>query len=213
METHPTEMISQGENDYAKDLQQLTYTVAENIYEGAKKAESFFSSACIYRVPEDLRKLKERVYTPRLIAIGPLHREDEHLQTPLQHVKPSYTNFLLSRLAVGMEDQPELAKQTVFTLLQNCLAEMKTSIDNAKKCYAEEVTLDEEMMLVDGCFILESLYRYRNSTVNSKPITTNVKKGKTRQIWVRKTELVSNTDDNLDSLDDYSSFGEVNLAF
>ncbi|KAG5512648.1 hypothetical protein RHGRI_038935 [Rhododendron griersonianum] len=114
METHPTEM-SQGENDYAKDLQQLTYTVAGNIYKGAEKAESFFSSACIYRVPEDLRKLKERAYTPRLIAIGPLHREDEHLQTPLQHVKPSYTNYLLSRLAVGMEDQPELAKKTMFT--------------------------------------------------------------------------------------------------
>ncbi|KAG5512653.1 hypothetical protein RHGRI_038939 [Rhododendron griersonianum] len=71
--------MSQGENDYAKDLQQLTYTVAGNIYKGAEKAESFFSSACIYRVPEDLRKLKERAYTPRLIAIGPLHREDASL--------------------------------------------------------------------------------------------------------------------------------------
>ncbi|KAG5536142.1 hypothetical protein RHGRI_023808 [Rhododendron griersonianum] len=55
---------------------------------------------------------------------------------------------------------------------------------------------------------------YANFTkVNSKPMTTNVEKGKTRQIWVRKTELVSNADDDLDSLDDYSSSGEVNLAF
>ncbi|KAI8556873.1 hypothetical protein RHMOL_Rhmol05G0289800 [Rhododendron molle] len=36
---------------------------------------------------------------------------------------------------------------------------MKLSVDDAKKCYAEEVTLDVEMMLVDGCFILELLYR------------------------------------------------------
>ncbi|KAG5566308.1 hypothetical protein RHGRI_002045 [Rhododendron griersonianum] len=49
--------------------------------------------------------------------------------------------------------------------------------------------------------------------VNKKPMTTNVEKGKTRQIWVRKTELVSNADDDLDSQDDYSSSGEVNLAF
>ncbi|KAG5550484.1 hypothetical protein RHGRI_015452 [Rhododendron griersonianum] len=100
METHPTEM-SQGENDYVKDLQLLS-TVIGKIEEGTQKAESFFSSACIYRVPEDLRKVKEIAYTPRLIAIGPLHREDKHLQTPLQHVKMSYTNCLLARLVKGI---------------------------------------------------------------------------------------------------------------
>ncbi|XP_058216207.1 UPF0481 protein At3g47200-like [Rhododendron vialii] len=207
METHPTE-TSQGENDYEKDLQQLTYTVAGKIDEGAQKAKSFFFSACIYRVPEDLRKLNERAYTPRLIAIGPLHREDEHLQTPLQHVKLSYTNYLLSRLSAGMEDeleltagmedlflleltagmedpflleltarmenQLELAKQKKLTFLQECLAELKTSVADAKKCYAEEVTLDEEMMLVDGCFILEFLYRYRTRKVPARdPIFCN----------------------------------------
>ncbi|KAG5512614.1 hypothetical protein RHGRI_038904 [Rhododendron griersonianum] len=64
-----------------------------------------------------------------------------------------------------MEDQLELAMQKKFTALQECLAEMKTSIDDAKKRYATEVTLDEKMMLVDGCFILEFLYRYRTSKV------------------------------------------------
>ncbi|KAG5537452.1 hypothetical protein RHGRI_024771 [Rhododendron griersonianum] len=55
---------------------------------------------------------------------------------------------------------------------------------------------------------------YANFTkVNSKPMTTNVEKDKTRQIWVRKTELVSNVDNDLDSLDEYSSSGEVDLAF
>ncbi|KAG5544190.1 hypothetical protein RHGRI_016817 [Rhododendron griersonianum] len=52
--------------------------------------------------------------------------------------------------------------------------------------------------------------------VNSKPMTnkkTHIGKAKTRQIWVRKTELISDVDDDLDSLDDYSSFGEVDLAF
>ncbi|XP_058216055.1 UPF0481 protein At3g47200-like isoform X2 [Rhododendron vialii] len=172
METHPTEM-NQGENDYEKDLKHLTSTIAGKISEGAEKAEYFFSSACIFRVPEDLRKLNERAYTPRLIAIGPLHREDKHLQTPLQHVKPSYTNCLLSRLAVGMEDR-ELAVQTILMVLQKCLAEMKTSIDNAKKCYAEEVMLNEEMMLVDGCFILEFLYRCRTQEVQERdPIFCN----------------------------------------
>ncbi|XP_058216206.1 UPF0481 protein At3g47200-like [Rhododendron vialii] len=173
METHPTEM-SQGENDYEKDLKHLTSTIAGKISEGAEKAEYFFSSACIFRVPEDLRKLNERAYTPRLIVIGPLHREDEHLQTPLQHVKLSYTNYLLSRLTAGMKDPQELVEQTKLRVLQECLAEMKTSLDYAKKCYAEEVTLDEEMMLVDSCFILEFLYRCRTLEVpESDPIFCN----------------------------------------
>jgi hypothetical protein len=42
---------------------------------------------------------------------------------------------------------------------------------------------------------------------------TSVEKGKPRQMWVRKIDLVSPVDDDLDSLDDYSSLGEVDLAF
>ncbi|KAG5512632.1 hypothetical protein RHGRI_038922 [Rhododendron griersonianum] len=164
IQIHPTEM-SQGENGSDEEaLQRLTSTIVQKIGEGAQKTESFFSSACIYRVSEELRKLKESAYTPRLIAIGPLHREDKHLQTPFQHVKMSYTNHLLSQLTTGIDDL-ESAEKTKFTEVQECLAELKTLVGDAKKCYAEEVTLDEEIMLVDGCFILELFYGYRTETV------------------------------------------------
>ncbi|KAG5512631.1 hypothetical protein RHGRI_038921 [Rhododendron griersonianum] len=157
--------MSQGENGSDEEaLQHLTSTIDQKIDKGAQKTESFFSSASIYKVPEYLRTLKESAYTPCLVAIGPLHREDTHLQTPMQHVKMSYTNYLLSRPTAGMLDR-ELAKRKKFTALQECLTELKTLVDDAKKCYAEEVTLDEEMMLVDGCFILEFLYRYCTKTV------------------------------------------------
>ncbi|KAG5550487.1 hypothetical protein RHGRI_015454 [Rhododendron griersonianum] len=119
IQIHPTEM-SQGDNGSDEEaLQRLTSTIDQKIGEGAQKTESFFSSASIYRVPEYLHKHKESAYTPCLIAIGPLHREDKHLQTPLQHVKMSYTNHLLSRLTAGLEDL-ELAKQTKFTVVQKC---------------------------------------------------------------------------------------------
>ncbi|KAG5550763.1 hypothetical protein RHGRI_015650 [Rhododendron griersonianum] len=52
--------------------------------------------------------------------------------------------------------------------------------------------------------------------VNPKPMVnknTHVEKGKIRQIWERKINLVSNVGDDLDSLDDYSSSGGVDLAF
>ncbi|KAG5512622.1 hypothetical protein RHGRI_038912 [Rhododendron griersonianum] len=153
-------MSQAGVNDYdEKALQRLASTLVEKIDVGARKTESF-SSACIYRVPEGLRKLNERAYTPRLIAIGPLHRNDQHHQTSMQHVKMSYVNNLLCRLIAGMEGL-ELAEKK-SALLQECLAEMKKLIADVNNCYLAEVTLDEEMMLVDGCFILEFFYRARS---------------------------------------------------
>ncbi|KAG5512678.1 hypothetical protein RHGRI_038964 [Rhododendron griersonianum] len=175
--------MSQGENDSEKArLTDLTLTIGNKISEGAKKADSFFSSACIYRVPEELRKLKESAYTPRLIAIGPLHRKDKHLRTPMQHVKMSYTNYLLCRLTEGMD--AESAAQRKFMVLQDCLAEIKTSLDDAKKCYAEGVALDEEMMLVDGCFILEVLYKFYEKNIpkeeGKKPFSTGGDNGNSK---------------------------------
>ncbi|KAG5550489.1 hypothetical protein RHGRI_015456 [Rhododendron griersonianum] len=138
MEIHPTEMSQGDQNDFEEALERLTSTVIEKIGEGAQKTKSVFFSACIYRVLEELRKLKESAYTPR-IAIVPLHRNDKHLQTPLQHIKMSYTDYLPSRLTVGIEDL-ELPARTKFTVVRKCLAEMKTFIDDAKKCYAKDVS-------------------------------------------------------------------------
>ncbi|KAM7490209.1 hypothetical protein LguiA_033130 [Lonicera macranthoides] len=35
---------------------------------------------CIYKVPEKLRVLNEDAYTPRVVSIGPIHHDREHLQ-------------------------------------------------------------------------------------------------------------------------------------
>ncbi|GFY82338.1 hypothetical protein Acr_02g0005780 [Actinidia rufa] len=135
-------------------LQSLTATMGRKISEGAQKTKESFSSACIYRVPEELRKLKESAYTPRLVSIGPLHSKDKHLESRMQDIKMSYVNSLLCR----MTDGSEVCKLAV---LEECVKEMKLSVEDAKKCYTEEVdNLNEEMLVVDGCFILELLYRY-----------------------------------------------------
>ncbi|KAG5512617.1 hypothetical protein RHGRI_038907 [Rhododendron griersonianum] len=160
MEITPTEiLVSQGENDYGEGLQRLTSTVGAKLVEGTRKTNSF-PSACIYRVPKDLRRVNKSAYTPRLVAIGPLHRNDKHLQNAMQHVKTSYTNKLLSRqimITMGMEVLELEEKKNA--VLRECLAEMKKLIDRVKECYLREVKVDEAMLVVDGCFILELLYR------------------------------------------------------
>ncbi|KAG5512618.1 hypothetical protein RHGRI_038908 [Rhododendron griersonianum] len=159
MEITATEMISRGENDDGEGLQRLTSTIGAKLAEGAQKTKSLISSACIFTVPKDLRKVNQSAYTPRLLAIGPLHRNDKHLSTAMQQVKMSYTDHLLSRLAAGMEGQELEEKKNA--VLRECLVEMKKSIVDANNCYLDEVNLDEEMLLVDGCFILELVYRDR----------------------------------------------------
>lgn len=161
MEITPTEIfVSQGENDYGEGLQRLTSTVGAKLIEGARKTDSF-PSACIYRVPKDLRKVNKSAYIPRLVAIGPLHRNDKHLQNAMQHVKTSYTNKLLSRQLIMITAEMEVleSEENKNAVLRECLAEMKKLIDRVKECYLREVKVDEAMLVVDGCFILELLYR------------------------------------------------------
>ncbi|KAE9459762.1 hypothetical protein C3L33_08344, partial [Rhododendron williamsianum] len=134
MKIHPTE-TSRAENAYEDVLQHLTSTISENIAEDAQKTK-IFSSACICTVPKYLRKLKESAYTPRLFAINPLHRNEEHLQKPMKHVKMSYTDDLVSQLTMVMKGLELVEKKKA--VLQECVApaEMKKLLDDAKKCYA-----------------------------------------------------------------------------
>ncbi|GFY82340.1 hypothetical protein Acr_02g0005800 [Actinidia rufa] len=141
------------ENGYKLAVQSLTATINGKINEGAQKIEESFPSACIYRVPEELRKMKKSAYTPRFFSIGPLHSNDKHLKSLMQDIKMSYVKSLLCRL-----EESEAYKLVV---LEECVEAMKLSVEDAKKRYIEEVdNLNEEMLVVDGCFILELLYRY-----------------------------------------------------
>ncbi|KAG5550459.1 hypothetical protein RHGRI_015430 [Rhododendron griersonianum] len=124
------------------------------------------------------KDLNECAYVPRLIAIGPLHRKGEHLQKPVQDVKMYYANRLCLRLTEEIVDS-KIRDEKKDELIQECGERMKkcsvkarkydvqgevTLVDMAKKYYAEELELNDdemvEMILVDGCFILQLLYVY-----------------------------------------------------
>ncbi|KAI8012887.1 UPF0481 protein [Camellia lanceoleosa] len=139
-----------------QELERLLRKMVEGAHKTASK-----SSASIYRVPAELRKLKESAYTPRFVSIGPFHSKDQHiLNSSMQDVKKSYANSLFDRISLskgGLEEE----KLNTSKVLVECVGKMRESLDKAKKCYAEEVedVLDVEMLVIDGCFILELLYR------------------------------------------------------
>ncbi|CAL5431680.1 unnamed protein product [Camellia sinensis] len=185
-------------------LSKLTRTIGKIIEEGENRTKSM-PSPCIFRVPEELRKVKESAYTPQLVSIGPLHSNKEHLKSPMEDIKKHYAAILFSRVDKKMpfplvlQKCVEKMKELLHTA-RGCYAEkvevdapedvekmkesldkakeckwfaekvdakdvekMKESLDRAKECFAEKV--DDRyvtMLIIDGCFILELLYRYHH---------------------------------------------------
>ncbi|KAK3014880.1 hypothetical protein RJ639_008452 [Escallonia herrerae] len=135
-----------------------------------KKAQPS-SKASIYRVPQNLRKLKESAYTPRIVSIGPYHKHDERLKD-MEDQKKSYTSSLLSRAIEPGQTTDAAIKEITNMILDNAA--------DARSCYAATHELEDdisfaEMLLVDGCFILELLYRWekKDHPKNGDPILGN----------------------------------------
>jgi hypothetical protein len=100
---------------------------------------------CIFRLPQRFKNINGKSYEPRMVSIGPYHRGKAHLQI-MEHHKWQCLAYFLKR--------PEDLKLYMENLVP---LEMK-----ARECYSETInylTTSEflEMMVLDGCFILELL--------------------------------------------------------
>ena len=120
------------------------------------------SECCIYKVPKRLRKVKEEAYTPKLISIGPIHRDNQELKD-MQMLKQRYYDKFFHR--------PEKAKKFESIIEKN--------EDRIRECYAEEICISGKefvnMILLDSIFIIE-LFRMtdkwkdnENDYILSKP--------------------------------------------
>ncbi|XP_042520288.1 UPF0481 protein At3g47200-like [Macadamia integrifolia] len=112
------------------------------------------SRACIFRVPHVLSQQSEGAFAPNIVSIGPFHHGHENLKS-MEEFKLWYLHSLLSRAP------------TAHTSLKIFTKAIRQLEERARECYAEElIDLDSdefvEMMLVDGCFILELFRRKEN---------------------------------------------------
>ncbi|PWA47400.1 hypothetical protein CTI12_AA500620 [Artemisia annua] len=108
-------------------------------------------SPSIQMVPNKFRDISPGSFNPRVVSIGPLHRDDEHLQ-PFENQKAGYMRSLIRRVYCSR-----------VQTLDACVRKVAASIDKIKACYDEmkpyaDVEL-AKMMVMDACFILEFCYR------------------------------------------------------
>uniref|UniRef100_A0A7N2R2X0 Uncharacterized protein n=1 Tax=Quercus lobata TaxID=97700 RepID=A0A7N2R2X0_QUELO len=103
---------------------------------------------CIYRVPKRLRNVNKKAYTPKLISIGPVHRNNGELKE-MQELKNIYLEVFFRRTGKSQED-------------------FKSIIINYEHdiqcCYAKEISQPKgedfvNMILLDSIFIIELFLR------------------------------------------------------
>ncbi|KAD3336112.1 hypothetical protein E3N88_31631 [Mikania micrantha] len=100
----------------------------------------------IYMAPSVLRDLSPSSFNPRLVSIGPLHREDENVKA-FEGQKVSYLINLMSYINSPQEE-----------ILESCMQKAYCVMNEIKGCYIWTKTFTDaeiaEMMVLDACFII-----------------------------------------------------------
>ncbi|CAB4315134.1 unnamed protein product [Prunus armeniaca] len=109
----------------------------------------------IYKVPKNLRKVKDEAYNSRVVSIGPFHLGN-HALVAMRHHKWHYMQYFFARI----EDH-----QQSLQCLEVCTNAIYDLDEKVRGCYSEKIDhIDKnalaEIMLLDGCFILELFLRY-----------------------------------------------------
>ncbi|KAF5464945.1 hypothetical protein F2P56_014982 [Juglans regia] len=109
---------------------------------------------CMYKVHEQLRKVNEKAYKPMLLAIGPYNYHGKVGQGFMEEHKLRYLKQMLKRTN-------ESSVEAYFRALR----ELE---ERARNCYVECISLTTnefvEMMLLDGCFIIELFHKLEDET-------------------------------------------------
>lgn len=127
------------------------------------------AKCCIFKVPKVLRRHKPEAYQPDVVSIGPLHHgsgEKFEKFEHMQNVKHWYLSKLLSRMNISVTELIERIDVVEFGT-------------EARGFYAEPLKdLNQngfiEMMILDGCFLLELFLRAHVMKLKRVLTTTDV---------------------------------------
>lgn len=105
------------------------------------------SNPCIFTIPEIIKVVEPRAFTPQIVSIGPYHRGREHLQ---EMEKNKWR--LLQRVVRESELQIERFVNDM-KMIEQKTRDSYYQLDDNKLSSKEFV----EMMVLDACFVLEIL--------------------------------------------------------
>ncbi|KAI7747907.1 hypothetical protein M8C21_025641 [Ambrosia artemisiifolia] len=136
-----------------------THVTVQEIIECVNKEEHSRRRPSIYTVPSTIRDLRPNSFSPRVVSIGPLHREHENVQE-FEGRKPYYLSTLMS-------DKSSLQQE----VLQSCVEKAYTLMEDIRACYVWTKTYNDDevakMMVMDACFILGFILQIHDSSKRS----------------------------------------------
>ncbi|GKC97720.1 putative UPF0481 protein [Tanacetum coccineum] len=135
------------EREYGWEVQESIRVLVEG--ESQKLSHSKQSNVTICQVPESLRCLNPTDYTPRIISIGPLHKEDIRLKAMEEH-KVAYMYRLYCRT---MEATNRDTDQTA----RNCVQAVLGLVTRARACYAPSFTQISDFKLAEMMRVIRYL--------------------------------------------------------
>ncbi|KAK2996097.1 hypothetical protein RJ640_001767 [Escallonia rubra] len=137
----------EGEGHISDDIEDSHAPLITSIREMLHALHPIPNDCSIYRTPTALRKVNEKMYTPELVSLGPLHHGKKELQKMEKH-KLRYLQTFVNRTGLSLE---------------TCISVIKKHKDIARSCYAEELELTDDefvkMLLLDSCFVIEVIWR------------------------------------------------------
>ncbi|CAN6251027.1 unnamed protein product [Urochloa humidicola] len=138
-------------------------TVVEAVEQKLRQLEGDGESSpmTIFRVPAHVRDANKELYEPRLVSIGPYYRGRAALRAMEQH-KWRYLRELLN----NREHHPGI-------LLAMCVKAVRGVEQHARCCYSERTDNVEgftEMLLLDGCFIIQFFAKLHNKEEEDDPL-------------------------------------------
>ncbi|URD91559.1 hypothetical protein MUK42_01179 [Musa troglodytarum] len=106
----------------------------------------------IYEVPANIRKHDTEAYQPKVVAIGPYHREKTGLQVTVDDKWRCLRDMLSFASPRFSEEENQL---------RIWIENIKDKEELARSCYSRDANMDSysfvEMLLLDGCFLLHVL--------------------------------------------------------
>ncbi|KAL1565393.1 UPF0481 protein [Salvia divinorum] len=122
-----------------KDLEDLPNTSAESAH---------WSKRSIYRIPASVTDINPRAYKPQIVSFGPYHHGSGHLRAMEEHKRRALLHFL---------KRSSRPLQAYVDALAPVAQDLKDAYDQLGAEWHDDTAKFLELMIVDGCFVLEIL--------------------------------------------------------
>ncbi|KAK6917035.1 Protein of unknown function DUF247, plant [Dillenia turbinata] len=108
----------------------------------------YWKKRSIYKIPACVTELNKKAYMPQAVSFGPYHHGEKHLQQMEDHKHRALFHFL---------KRSNRHFQLFVDSLAEAVQELKDSYDLLDPAWHEDTNAFLQLMILDGCFMLEIL--------------------------------------------------------